>query len=162
MRYRTFAVLAGSAAAMGGALRIAAIFTTTMTTPQTLAWFYFLIDVLLTLGLVGWYVLRAERLGGVGLTGFVIALSAILLIRSAGLLGATYQTGAALLAVGLAVMSTAALLRRDKPLLAPILWLLCLMSGVATLAIKPVATAAVVLFGLGYIAAGVELLRDRA
>jgi len=106
--------------------------------------------------------LRAERLGGLGLIGFIIALGAILLIRSAGLLGATYQTGATLLAVGLAVMSAAALLRRDKPLLAPILWLLCLLSGVAALAFAPAAMAAFVLFGLGYIAAGVELLRGRA
>jgi hypothetical protein len=163
MLYRPFTIVAGAAAVTGGALRIVAIFTTGTFAPQTLAWFYFLIDVLLTLGLVGWYVPRADRLGGVGLTGFVTAAGAILLIRSAGLLGAnTYQAGATLLAVGLAVMSAAALWRRDKPVLAPMLWLLCLASGIAALAFRPVAMAAFVLFGLGYVAAGVELLRKRA
>ena len=162
MRYRPFTIVAGIAAMTGGALRIIAIFTTGTFAPQTLAWFYFLIDVLLMLGLVGWYVPRADRLGGIGLTGFVTAAGAILLIRSAGLLGAdTYRAGATLLATGLAVMSGAALWRRDKPLLAPILWLLCLTSGIAALAFRPVAMAAFVLFGLGYIAAGVELLRER-
>ncbi len=160
---RPFMLAAGVAALTGGALRIIAIFTTGAFAPQTLAWFYFLIDVLLMLGLMGWYVPRADRLGGIGLIGFVTAASAILLIRSAGLLGAdTYQTGATLLAAGLAVMSAAALWRRDKPLLAPILWLLCLTGGIAALAFKPVAMVAFVLFGLGYIAAGEELLRKRA
>ena len=161
MRSRPFLVLTGAAAAMGGTARIAAIFTTPIAAPQTLAWFYFAIDVLLMLGLAGWYVLRAERLGHAGLIGFVIALSAILLIRSADQLGATYRTGASMLAVGLAVMSAAALLRGDKPLLAPTLWLLCLVSGVVAFAFAPAATAAFVLFGLGYVAAGVELLRSR-
>jgi len=159
---RPFRLVAGVAALTGGALRIIAIFTTGTFAPQTLAWFYFLIDVLLMLGLVGWYVPRADRLGSIGLIGFVTAASAILLIRSAGLLGAdTYQAGAALLATGVAVMSAAALLRRDKPLLAPILWLLCLTCGIAALAFKPVAIAAFVLFGFGYVAAGIELLRER-
>lgn len=163
MAHRPFTIVAGTAALTGGALRIIAIFTTSAFAPQTLAWFYFLIDVLLMLGLVGWYVPRADRLGGFGLTGFVTAAGAILLIRSAGLLGAdTYQAGAALLAVGLAVMSAPALWRQDKPLLAPILWLLCLTGGIAALVFRPVAMAAFVLFGLGYIAAGVELLRKRA
>lgn len=162
MRYRALTILAGIAALAGGVLRIVAIFTTSTFAPQTLAWFYFLIDVLLMLGLVGWYVPRADRLGGIGLIGFVTAASAILLIRSAGLLGAdTYQAGATLLAAGLAVVSAAALWRRDKPLLAPILWLLCLASGIVALAFKQAAIAAFVLFGLGYIAAGVELLRQR-
>ena len=165
-RYRPFAVVAGAAALAGGALRLAAIFATSAFAPQTLAWFYLLIDILLMLGLAGWYHARAERLGGAGLTGFVIAIVAILLIRSAGLFGAaTYQTGAALFAVGLAVMSVPALLGADRPLLAPALWLACLSAGIAALALKPLAaplgTAAVVLFGLGYLAAGVELLRER-
>jgi hypothetical protein len=85
---RPFMLAAGIAALTGGVLRIIAIFTTGTFAPQTLAWFYFLIDVLLMLGLVGWYVPRADRLGGIGLIGFVTAAGAILLIRSAGLLGA--------------------------------------------------------------------------
>ncbi len=162
MTYRAFALPSGAAAVAGGVLRIAAIFTAVAFAPQTLAWFYFSIDVLLMLGLAGWYTSRGERLGTAGLLGFVVSLSAILLIRSNGLLGTdTYQTGATLLAMGLAVMSAAALIRHDKPVLAPILWLLCFAAGIAALAVKPVAIAAFVLFGVGYIAAGAELLRGR-
>jgi hypothetical protein len=42
---RPFTLAAGVAALTGGALRIIAIFTTGTFAPQTLAWFYFLIDV---------------------------------------------------------------------------------------------------------------------
>ena len=166
MRHRPFAIVTGAAAFAGGTLRIAAIFTTSAFAPQTLVYFYFLIDVLLLLGLAGWYTSRAERLGVLGLIGFAVATVAILMIRSAGLLGAvTYQMGAAVFAVGLAVMSLPALLKADRPLLAPALWLACLPTGIAALALKPLAVplgmAAVVLFCLGYLAAAVELLRER-
>jgi hypothetical protein len=161
-------IATGAAAVMGGTLRILAIFTAQAFTPQTLAYFYCLIDIFLLLGLVGWYVSRAGKLGGAGLLGFVAATTGILVIRTAGLFGGySYTLGSALLVAGLAVMNARTLLRRDGPLLAPVQWLASLTCGIASFALGPHAgplagLAAIVLFGSGFVAAGGELLRIRA
>jgi hypothetical protein len=167
---RPLLIAAGAAAAMGGTLRIAAIFTIDAFMMQTLMYLYYLIDIFLMLGLVGWYVSRAGRLGVAGLAGFIVATAAILMIRSPNLFGEqNYRLGSAMLAVGLAIMNAPTLLRRDGPVLAPSLWLASLACGIVSFAFKPVAPyfgafaslAAMVLFGSGFVMAGADLLRIR-
>ncbi len=158
MRYRPFIVAAGICAVLGGTLRIVAMFGM----GSSAAYLYYVIDVFLMLGLIGWYVSRAEKLGEAGMFGFAVATIAILMIRSIDLFGKqNYGLGAALLVIGLAIMNLPALLRRDGPQLAPALWLASLVCGIAAFAFLPLVYLAALLFGTAFVAAGVELLRAR-
>jgi hypothetical protein len=125
---------------------------------------WFATDVLLMLGVAGWYFSRAERLGTPGITGFVVSVFALLMIRSAALFGPHgYMQGAALLLAGLLVMNLLTLFRRDGTILPVMLWLASLVvAAMAFLASGPLAAVAGVLFGLGFIAAGIELWRSPA
>lgn len=154
----------GVAAIAGGVLRIVDSFTGSMLGTETLDRFYFATDVLLMLGVAGWYFSRAERLGTPGLTGFFVAVFALLMIRSASLFGPHgYMQGAALLLAGLAIMNVLTLFRRDGTILAPMLWLVSLVvAAMAFLASGPLAAVAGVVFGLGFVAAGIDLWRRPA
>src|SRR5947207_627641 len=65
--------LAGAAAALGGALRIAAAFIPSEPDTPALELLYFIIDVSLLFGLMGLYAAECERLGWLGLVGFIVA-----------------------------------------------------------------------------------------
>lgn len=159
---RPFLVAAGAAAMLGGALRIVAMLTTHAFTAQTLSCFYYAIDVLLMLGLTGWYVSRAGKLGASGLIGFVVSTAAILMIRSTNLFGTqTYVLGSALLLGGLGIMNLPTLLRRDGSIVAPALWVASLASGIVAAAFASLTALAALLFGLGFVTAGVELIREK-
>ena len=160
MRTEAFLKLGGVAAIAGGALRLSETLLKAATTGHALQLSYFTIDVLLLLGLVGWYSWRAEKLGIAGLIGFVSGVVGILAIRSANLFGTQgYMLGATLLLVGLAVMNTPALIRREGPICPPLLWLIALICGLGSLAYPPLAFVAGTVFGIGYIFAGISLLR---
>ncbi|HWA90529.1 MAG TPA: hypothetical protein VG889_10865 [Rhizomicrobium sp.] len=154
----------GVAAIAGGALRIVNSFTGAMFDSATLDRLYFATDVLLMLGTAGWYFSRAQRLGTPGLAGFVVAVFAIAMIRSGAMFGPHgYMQGAALLVAGLIVMNLLTLFRRDGPILPVVLWLVSLIvATMAFIASGPLAAVAGVLFGLGFIAAGVDLWRGKA
>ncbi len=161
MRTQTLLHLAGLAAIAGGALRVGEPLLRTVLTGDALPLVYFLIDVLLLLGLMGWYACRAEKLGIAGLVGFVSGTVGILVIRSAGLFGTQgYTIGATLLLLGLVVMNAPTLIRRDGPICPPLLWLIAFLCGLASLAYAPLAFVAGTVFGIGYILAGVSLLRS--
>lgn len=152
--------LSGLAAIAGGALRIANTLTAHVVDADILALTYLLTDVLLLLGLTGWYVSRAGSLGVCGAVGFAVAVSGILVIRSADLFpGYGYPVGATALLAGLVIMSIPTLLRRDRPILSPVLWLLALLCALASIAISPLAIVSAVLFGAGFICAGLGLMR---
>jgi hypothetical protein len=150
----------GTAAIAGGLLRIANTFTIHAFDAHTLALAYLLTDVLLLLGLTGWYASRADRLGVSGMAGFAITVAGILVIRSADLFpGTGYLIGAATLLVGLAIMSAQILLRRNDTIVPPLLWLLSLLSAALSIALAPLAIVSAVLFGAGFICAGLHLVR---
>jgi len=160
MRTETLLKLGGVAAIAGGALRLGEPLLKAAFTGDALQLSYFAIDVLLLLGLVGWYIWRAEKLGIAGLIGFVSGVVGILAIRSANLFGTQgYMLGATLLLVGLAVMNTPALIHREGPICPPLLWLIAFVCGVGSLAYAPLAFVAGTAFGIGYIFAGISLLR---
>lgn len=163
MRGSTLLQAAGAAAVMGGTLRIANIFISWLVLNHAmLSYLYFLTDVFLLFGLTGWYLSRASRLGVSGLAGFTLSVVSILMIRNGELFG--YFLGAGLLLVGLAVMNLPTLLRRDGSIGAPASWLTALAAAlVYRVAALPAGAifgiAAQVLFGMGFILAGAELLR---
>ena len=72
---------------------------------------------------------------------------------------AGYQIGATALLFGLSIMNAPAVMRGAGPRAAPSLWLASFACGLASLAFAPLAIAAGVLFGVGYIFAGLTLLR---
>lgn len=160
MQSTTIFRLSGIAAIAGGTLRIANTFTMHAFDPHTLALTYFATDVFLLFGLIGWYASRAGRLGVSGVIGFVVAVIGILVIRSADLFpGQGYLLGATVLLAGLVVMSVPVLLRRDGPILTPVLWLSSFICAMAAIMIAPLAIVSAALFGAGFICAGLGLLR---
>ena len=150
----------GIAAIAGGAMRLGEPLLKMTFNGNALQDSYFVIDVFLLLGLIGWYAWRSETLGVAGLIGFVSGVVGILVIRSAALFAPQgYVLGATLLLIGLVVMNTPALIRREGPICPPLLWLIALACALASLAYAPLAVVAGTAFGIGYIFAGVALLR---
>jgi hypothetical protein len=153
----------GAAAILGGALRIADSFTGSVFDVPTLDRMYFATDVFLLLGTSGWYFSRSQRLGSPGLTGYALSVLGICIIRSAGLFEPRgYVIGAALFLIGLSVMNLLTLFRRDGPRAAPVIWIVSLVFAMLALTSGPLAAVAGVIFGLGFIAAGLSLWREQA
>jgi hypothetical protein len=158
--------LSGLAALLGGGLRIASALPLPMgAMAQEALWD--VIDILLTLGLIGIYLARAGKLGFLGLAGFACAMAALSFIGGpdADPFGfSTYEQGAAVLAISLAGFSIAWLRAGERPLLAPLCWFGSVIAAGA-LGMGPVPLpdygfmAAGVLFGAGFVAAGWDLLR---
>jgi hypothetical protein len=161
MQTRTLLKLGGIAAIVGGALRLGEPALRMMFAGNALLISFFVIDVFLLLGLFGWYAWRAEKLGIAGLIGFMSGAVGIMTIRSADLFAGRsgYIAGATLLLAGFVVMNTGALTRRDGPICPPLLWLIAFLCGLGSLAYAPLAFVAGTVFGIGYIFAGVSLLR---
>lgn len=156
-----FLRFSGMAAIAGGVLRIANIFTPAMLSQGTLALSYLVTDVLLLLGIAGFWVVRRATLGLAGTIGIAVFIAGILAVRASAFGIGTYVIGALLALIGLAVFSVEALIVRKGALWAPLLWLTALvalggaLTGNSTLWAMLSATA----FGLGFAAAGVETLR---
>jgi hypothetical protein len=159
--------LAGAASMAGGALRIFASFPL-IEDAITLEWLYAGIDVLLLFGLIGIYLARAERLGLLGLASFGVAAAALSFIGGpdADPFGfGTYQEGATVLAIAMVGLSIGWLRAGERPLVAPGCWFASVVAaGVLGWLPAPMPTyglpAAGVLFGAGFLAAGIDLLRS--
>lgn len=158
--------LSGAAALTGGALRIASAFPLPLTQIQLEA-LWTAVDALLTLGLIGIYLVRAEKLGFLGLAGFVVAMGALSFIGGpdADPFGfSTYQEGAAALVIALLGLSIAWIRAQDRPWAPPLCWFgTAIAGGVMGALPAPLPDygllAAGVLFGLGFAFAGWDLLR---
>jgi hypothetical protein len=160
MRTQTVLRLGGIAAIIGGALRLGEPLLRALFAGHDLQLSFFVIDVFLLFGLFGWYGLRADRLGIPGLIGFGSGVIGILVIRGADLFAPQgYAIGASLLLAGLVVMNAPALMRWERPICPPLLWLAAFVLALASLAFPPLAIAAGTVFGIGYVFAGVALLR---
>lgn len=158
----------GLAALAGGALRIVSAFPWT-DDRVLLEWLYTAIDILLLLGLMGVYLVRAPKLGLLGLTSFIVATAALSFIGGpdADPFGfSTYEQGAATLLIALIGMSIAWLRAGERPLGPPLAWIGSAAAvGVLALLPEPMPDygfmAAGVLFGLGFVLAGFSLMRRR-
>jgi hypothetical protein len=158
--------LAGVAAICGGALRIVASFPISQGA-VTLEWLYTAVDVLLLFGLIGVYLDRASRLGFLGLASFAVAVAALSFIGGpdADPFGfSTYQEGATALAIALTGLSLAWLRAGERPLAAPACWFSSVIAaGVLGMLPSPLPNyalpAAGILFGAGFVLAGLELAR---
>jgi hypothetical protein len=161
--------LAGVAAIAGGLLRIFACFPL-IENDVTLEWLYIAIDVLLLFGLIGVYLARAQRLGFLGLASFGVAVAALSFIGGpdADPFGfSTYQEGATALAIAMVGMSIAWLRAVERPFAAPACWFGSIIAaGVLGMLPDPAPSyglaAAGVLFGAGFVSAGLDLLSRSA
>ncbi|MEZ6023976.1 MAG: hypothetical protein R3C16_11305 [Hyphomonadaceae bacterium] len=160
--------LSGVAALLGGLARIGAAFPL-LSDPVALEWLYSAIDALLLLGLMRIYLIRASRLGFLGLASFVVGVGALSFIGGpdADPFGfSTYEQGAATLAIAMVGLSIAWLRGREKPYAPPLLWFgSVIIAGILAMLPTPMGDygfiAAGVLFGAGFAAAGWDLARKR-
>ena len=152
---------------VGGALRLVDAYLATTGAVQAQQITYFVTDLMLALGLLGIYLPRRKILGVVGLLGFVAALAGLLVVRAAVLNGFgpnAYLIGATVTLVGVVAMSAALLARTSFPKLAPFLWMASFAVGLVGLLSAKLAWAialAGILFGVGFIVAGIHLLQSR-
>jgi hypothetical protein len=100
----------GIAAIAGGLLRAAASFAPGVGSDVERQLLYLVVDVLLLLGLLGFYALRHQDLGLTGALGFLLALFGIVIVRSRRAIPGLdlYPVGALAVAGGLIVMSVRA------------------------------------------------------
>jgi hypothetical protein len=150
----------GFAAMAGGALRVVDSFLAQTLSAWTLAALYFATDVFLLLGMAGIYLDRRSTLGVAGVSGVATFVVGILLVRGAafGMLGVNgYQLAAAIALIGLVILSTETLLRKNDATASAALWLSAFAFGMigALGFMTPLMTIlAGVAFGAGFIVAG--------
>lgn len=160
--------LAGAAAVLGGLLRVLSAASPPFD-QMSLEALWTIIDILLTLGLMGVYLARADKLGFLGFAGFALAIASLSFIGGpdADVFGfSTYEQGSAALAISLIGLSIAWLRARVRPLAPPLLWFASVICvGVFNLLPTPLPTygfpVAGALFGLAFMAAGWDLLRRK-
>ena len=149
--------LSGAAAIAGGALRIFSAFPL-LTDPIQQQWLWVIVDIFLTLGLIGIYVSRAEKLGFLGLASFIVGMAALSFIGGpdADPFGfSTYEQGAMTLVVALIGLSLACVRAGERPLAAPICWFAsALAAGLPGYGF----VISGMLFGAGFVLAGLLLL----
>lgn len=128
---------------------------------------YVTIDLLLLFGMLGVRSVTGRSTGALGLAGFVLAVSGVLLVRtsSAKIFGeASYMIAASLWSIGMVVWSLDLLRAKGPFRTAAGLWIAALAIGLVGLAVKDhgvVSHLAKLAFAGGFIAAGVDLLKAR-
>ncbi len=166
MNPRILFKLSGAAALAGGLLRIASALPLELDALSQ-EWLWTTIDMALTLGLIGIYLVRADKLGFLGLAGFVFSMASLSFIGGPDrdVFGfSTYQQGAAALAISMVGFALAWLRAGERPWAPPLLWFGSVLA-VGVLGMLPAPApdygfaAAGVLFGLAFAAAGYDLLR---
>jgi hypothetical protein len=148
--------LSAVGAIVGGGLRIVDAFLDNAHGYVQVA--YFVTDVMLIFGLCGIYLSRSNRLGLAGLLGFAFSITGLLMVRSFG--QGAYLVGATLTLLGTVVIGIVMLATGAFPKSAPVLWIASLIVGV--IGLLPFAgnwgvSLAGIVFGLGFIAAGIGL-----
>jgi hypothetical protein len=160
---KRFLGLGAALAILGGALRIVSAFVPHTPNNALLEALYGVIDLSFLFGLVALYCAVADQVGWIGLFGFMVALAG-----NAAIVGPDniafgvdfYRLGATAMVVGLGLLSVQ-LLRGRMYLVASLAWIGALGLGLAyaALAASWLFQAAGVALAVGFIAAGIGLLR---
>jgi len=155
----------GAAAVVGGVLRIASAFIPYAPNVMWLEVLYFVIDEALLLGLIGFFVAHRERLGFVGFIAAAVAGTGIALIvgPDAMMFGVDfYRGGVLIITVGLTLLSLVILVTRAAPWWIAVAWIGAAVVGFGGAAMARAELgflAGGVLFGLGFVAAGVATMK---
>lgn len=156
--------LFGTAAILGGVLRLGANFFPWRPGDPFLEALAAAIDLLLIFGFMGFYCKNASRLGTAGLTGFVISISGLAFITGPdGVFHGIdiYQTGVAIIGAGLVIFSLS-LLVNATALPAATAWIGAAAAQTAGWALNAPQTgffAAGILFAFGFVFVGLEQFR---
>ena len=157
--------LCGAAALVGGGLRVADAYLTVTNWVRAQQIAYFVTDLMLIFGLCGVYLPRRKTLGLVGLLGFVASIVGLLIVRTSGLNGLgsnSYLIGATVTLIGVVVIGAVMLVRKAFPKLGPALWIASFVVGLIGLlptGLSWAVSLAGVIFGIGFIVAGINLLQ---
>lgn len=163
MRDEQLLKVLGSVAILGGALRTGSSFIPWDGSAQIEA-LAFVIDVALLFGLMGIYLAVREQVGWFGFAAFALAETGVASIvgPDAQAFGIdTYQAGVVAISVGLAALGLAMLLTRAGFAVTSICWITSLIVGASGGAIEQATLGILVggiLFGLGFVAAGLRLV----
>jgi len=153
--------LAGLAAIAGGLLRMANVFVTGID-PAMLQWDYLVTDVFLLFGLIGIYLKFRHVAGFAGLAGFAAAAIGLLLVRSSRNLD-NYKIAAAATLAGVGLLGLTFAVAKGAQRIAGLLLVAALIVGIAGAAMPqftaPASMIAALLFGAGFVVAGVQILR---
>lgn len=155
---------AGVSCCIGGVLRVLAAFLPWDSGAPGLEILALMIDLALLYGVIGIYLLYAGALGLAGLIGFLLASAGIASIvgpdtQIAGL--DTYRLGSQVIALGLLILSVQ-LLRAGALQVPAALWVFSVVAGAGGLLLGHEAQGflvAGVLFGLGFLRAGLQMVR---
>jgi hypothetical protein len=161
--------LAGLASLLAGGARILTAFPWTNDAVAREA-LYDAIDALLLFAVMGVYFSRKDQLGALGFASFAVAIAALSFIGGpdADPFGfSTYQQGAYALAIAMVGISLAYWRGKQRPLWAPACWFLSVIAaGVLRMLPAPLPdygfTAAGILFGLGFVFAGLDLISTKS
>ena len=152
----------GLAAILAGILRGIASFTPTAASVG-LQLFYFAIDVLLLLGVIGMYAFQKQEIGRWGFGGFVLALIGAGLLIGHDVVSAVaflYPVAAFLFAVGISVLAIRSWAANTLPRWASALLITSTVIGILGFVVKGVDVLFVisgVIFGIGFIGAGLTI-----
>jgi len=152
----------GLAAVLAGILRVIASFTPT-TTSVGLQIFYFVIDVLLLLGVIGVYAFQKQETGRWGFVGFVMALIGAGLLIGHDVVSAVaflYPVAAFLFAVGISVLAIRSSAANTLPRWTSALLITSTVIGILGFVVKGFDILFVisgVIFGIGFIGAGLTV-----
>ncbi len=153
--------LAGVAAIVAGVLRRIEAFAFELLSSRDSERLFLVTDIVLLFALIGVYVYLSRAVGWAGLAGFAAAVVGIVLMRGAGDYIDAYAVGAGVNAVGVAVLGAAILFSRGISGIGPVLWIAALAVAILAYLLQSdwVYEAAGIAFGLGFVIAGVEMLR---
>ena len=167
MHDRTVLRLAGVVTIVGAAIDVVAPFLIYphLVEPQPHL-VYVAIDLLLMIGMLGVWSASKRTASVLGLVGFVLGLLGVMLVRtsSAKIFGeASYMIASSIWSIGMVVWAID-LLRAKTFRISAGLWIAALVIGLVGVALKdhgPVAHVAKMSFILGFIVAGVQLIKTR-
>lgn len=153
--------LSAAAATLGGCMRVIDAFLGKASVHAQL-FAYFVTDTMLIFGLCGIYLSCSDRLGPAGLLGFAASITGLVMVRTFG--PSAYLIGATVTLLGVVVLGVGMLAKEAFPKSAPVLWMVSLLVGLVglfPLGVNWSVTLAGVIFGLGFIAAGIDLWTAR-
>lgn len=154
----------GLAAMLAGALRTATSFwhpPEPGVAPEVL---YLVLDLLILFGILGIYAFQSDRIGRLGLLGFVVAVSGTAIIAGPdGTIGPVdmYAAGSLCIGVGLVLLGVASWMARTLPMWIGIMWIVSTSAGIlgTAMAVQTLFVVSGVAFGMAFGGAGAMVWR---
>lgn len=152
----------GTAAIVGGVLRVAASFVPSVGSDASLQLLYLVIDVFLLLGVLGFYELRHEDIGRVGAVWFLLALVGLNIVRSSRAIPGVdlYPIGAMVLVIALLALCVSAWKVKTLAVWVPMAFLASVIAGLVGTVVKGAGWLIIlsgVTFGVAFVGLGREV-----